>query len=45
MKKKMKTIRKIILLRNLRKLKTDLNFFEYYRKFVKDYTIIIKSLI
>ena len=45
MKEKMKTIRKMIFSKNLRKLKTDLNFFEYYRKFVKNYTIIIKSLI
>ena len=41
----MKTIQKMIFSKNLRKLKINLNFFEYYRKFVKDYAIIIKSLI
>ena len=35
----------MIFLRNLRELKIDLGFFEYYRKFVKDYTIIIRLLI
>ena len=45
MKKKMKMIRKMNFLRNLRELKIDLGFFEYYRKFIKDYAIIVKSLI
>ena len=45
MKKKLKIVRKIIFSRNLRELKIDLNFFDYYQKFVKNYAIIVKSLI
>ena len=45
MKKKVKTIRQMIFSRNLRELKTSLDFFGYYRKFVKDYAIIIRLLI
>ena len=44
-KKKVKTIRKITFLKNLRELKINLSFFEYYQKFIRNYTIIIKLLI
>ena len=45
MKKKIEIIRKMKFLRNLRKLKIKLNFFNYYRTFVNHYIVIIKSLI
>ena len=43
--KKIKTIRNIQFSRNLRKLKINLKFFEYYRFFVDYYVKITKLLI
>ena len=44
-KKKVDVIRRIKFLRNLRELKVDLRFFEYYRHFVNHYIAIVKLLI
>ena len=44
MKKKIETIRKMKFLKNLRKLKIELNFFDYYRTFVNHYVVIARSL-
>ena len=35
----------MLFLRNFKELKINLDFFEYYYKFIKCYVIIIKSLI
>ena len=38
----MKIIQKITFSRNFQELKINLNFFNYYQQFIKNYTIIIK---
>lgn len=45
MEKKVEAVRKMLFSRNLRELEIGLDFFEYYRKFVKRYAAITKSLI
>ena len=44
MKKKIEIIRKMKFFRNLRKLKIELNFFDYYCMFVNYYVALIRSL-
>ena len=44
MKKKIEIIRKMKFLRNLRKLKIKLSFFDYYCTFVNHYVVITRSL-
>ena len=44
-KKKIQTIRQIKFLTNLRDLKINLKFFEYYRFFVNYYVNIVKFLV
>ena len=45
MKKKIKIIKKMKFFRNLRELKVELNFFDYYCTFVNHYIAIIRSLV
>ena len=44
MKKKIETIKKMKFFRNLRELKVELNFFDYYRTFVNHYVAITRLL-
>ena len=44
-KKKVDVIRRMKFLKNLKKLKVDLEFFEYYRDFVNHYVAIVRPLI